>query len=904
MSLDTTSLRQAIRENFAEPEGAARNARAERIFAEIEQLGDTALVIDGLNHLMQIYNYSAEADKMFVPFARILRMWDERPGDFDGRQVHTLFWMFKWVSSGMIDQPHIPLASIEKWQTEMERRYRLAGHSERAVRQSELRIALHLGDMERGERAYAAWQAADRDDKSDCRACELHAQGAWQARAGGDDQALDAWRPVIEGEFVCAQEPDSVLGSSLLPLLRLGRTDEARANHLRGYRLVRSQDSMRDAVADHVEFCALTGNEARGLEILAERPAYFTDTGDPNTLLDFLAVTALLTDRLTALGHGDQSLAGPGGRSWTAAELAAHARKEALALAARFDERNGNSRTSDTTRERMDREPLLDRLPLGLRPARPAAGTAAKAAAAKAAAVETAADLGSLLAEARRLSDAQRPDALEAWAAVARAAGRDGVQLDAHDLGEIDEHRAMDRRVPAAEAMVLFRSAAERYESVGEAGHAVAARARAAYALCIDAGEHFEERSAEALAELAGARDEVLALHADGAATARQVSRVLLCRARILNDRVHQAEDTDAAVAALEESVRELLDFAEPHRAAKDGADRTDGADGADGGVGGVGIAVGEALGFLGDIVGYRGSAEQAAEMYARAADAYISAGRPWYAVEAESQLAGVSRHLGDLETAERASRAALEHAREFAAPGGLSRLHLQLVESLADSGKTAEAAEHALEAAHWADEAGESAGTGAYARHRLGGFLLELGRTEESAAVLEAVLPDLKADEHGEGMIVQTLWWLGDCMTVLYEPRTAAEHWLKAADIARGWPEQQDHAMLANLAGQALYRADLNSEAELAYRRSGELWRDLGDVHALVRTLRVRAWIAVRDGQAGPEAARELMASAAAECEKALASVADPEAQERLREELTDTQRQTAELIADEGEA
>ena len=41
---------------------------------------------------------------MFVPFARLLRMWDERPGRLrHAGTTHQLFWKFKWVASGMID---------------------------------------------------------------------------------------------------------------------------------------------------------------------------------------------------------------------------------------------------------------------------------------------------------------------------------------------------------------------------------------------------------------------------------------------------------------------------------------------------------------------------------------------------------------------------------------------------------------------------------------------------------------------------------------------------------------------------------------------------------------------------------------------------------------------------------
>ncbi|MGW8950846.1 tetratricopeptide repeat protein [Streptomyces sp. NPDC055709] len=897
LTLTFQALREAMRDNFAQPEGPARNARAERLLAEAEQLGEPLAVIEALGHQLQVYNYSSEKAKMFVPFARLLRMWDEQPGNFDDFETHSLHWVFKWVSSGMLDQPHIPLASIEKWLGEMEHRYRLAGHSERAVRQGEFRVARHLGDRERAQRAYTAWLAADRDRMSDCHACELHGQGSWQAELDDDARALEIWQPVLAGEHTCAHEPHAVLASSLLPLVRLGRTDDARANHLRGYRMVRPMESMRGSVSLHVEFCALTGNEARALEILADRPAYFTDDGDPDSLMDHLAVTALLMDRLVALGHGDQGVPGPAGTSWTAGALAEHARAQALAIAGRFDERNGTVSVSTLVRERMARRPLLDRLPLGIRAVRLTAAEPSSAAPASApapvpAARPAPAGTEELLAEARRLTEQRHPDAGAAWAALAEAA--DATELDDRSLAEIDDHRAMSHRTEPAESARLFRSAAERYEALGDPGEAAAALARAAYATARDG------RTDEALAAVEESCARVLALHAEGATGAGQAAGALLNRVRIHLARLHDEDatgadaaagadadsDVDERAEALERAVAELLAFAEPHHEDPRVADR-----------------VAEAESVLGDLAAHRGDAEAAAERYEASAALYHRAGLPWYAVEPEARLVPVARHLGDLETAERAARAALEHGSSYVDTLGHTRLHLQLAEVLGESGRFEEAAGHALEAAHWADEAGESTGFGTYARHQLGGWLLRAGRTEEAAAILEAVLPDLTVDDHGEGMVVQTLWWLGDALTVLGQSREAAEQWLKAADIARGWPEQRDHAMLANLAGQALYRAGLNEEADRVYERAATLWRELGDVHAVVRALRVRAWIAVREGQAGPEAARAFMSAAEKECEQALADADDPASGARLLAELADTHRQTGELISGQGE-
>ncbi|MFI8233269.1 tetratricopeptide repeat protein [Streptomyces sp. NPDC085900] len=876
---DFDSLRREMAANSERPEGPARNARAEQLLAEAEKLGIPLAVIEALGHQLKVYNYSSEKDKMFVPFARLLRMWDERPEDFDEYETHSLHWVFKWMSSGMLDQPHVPLASIEKWLGEMEHRYRLAGHSERAVRGAEFSVAAHVGDIPRAERAYTAWLAADRDSMADCHACELHGQGWWQAERGRDAEALLLWRPVLEGEFTCAHEPHTVLASSLVPLLRLGRTDEARANHLRGFRLVRPMESMRGAYADHVEFCALTGNEARGLELLAERPAYFTDTGHPRSRLDFLAVVALLMDRLTELGLGEREVPGPAGRVWHAGELATHARAEALALAARFDERNGTAYVSERARVRMGQRPLADRLPLGVRAVRPVS-VPVPPAPVPAAAPADVPDLSALLAEARRLSDTLRPNAVEAWAAVARAA--EGVELDARDRAEVVDHEAMGRGPEGAE---LFERAAELYAAAGDPGEALAARTRAAYVRALTG------QVDEALAAVAEPYDEILALYADDATGVHQTASVLMGRARILMRRVVEADvtpegsasgDGETVLGDAEAAVRELLAFV--------------------GGYDGDDVRIvsrdAEARAMLAELAVRRGDLEEAVALFGRASAGFVGAGLPWFAVEYEARLAGLAHHLGDIAEAERALRAALAHGGPHLEAVGRAQLHLQLAEVLGGRGQAVEAAEHALEAAHWADEAGEGPTLGAWARHQLGGLLLRQGRWAEAAEVLESALPDLSVETHGDGAVVQAQWWLGDCLSELGEHREAADRRLRAAEIARHWPEQHDHATLAHLAAESLGAAGLPAEAERAYARAGELWRVVGNVHGLVRSLRARAWLALRADD-GADAARELMAGAVHECEAAAGATADEEARERLVAELGHTHRQFGDLLA-----
>lgn len=678
---DLAAVQGAIWENSQRPHGTSRAAVAENILDQAVQIGPQA-EIQALLHLINAYEFSADRRKALVPFARALRLWDQDPSVFDRSSTRSLFWDFKWMTTGMLDLPQVPLDAIEDWLAEMDRRYRLAGHTERAVRMSEFYVADHVGDAERAQRAFAGWLAAERGEMADCHACETARQGEFYADGGDEAKAVEHWRPVLDGTLTCAEEPHRALARSLLPLVRLGRLDDARANHLRGYPMVRGSESLMPSVARHIEFCALTGNEARGLELLADTPGYFQAGGEPEARMGYYTVTALLMDRLVTLGRGGLRVTGPAGRTWTAAELAGHARAEALALAGRFDTRNGTTAVSERVRRRLAAEPLLDRLPLGLRAVLPA------------------------------------------------------VEADG-----------------------------------GPSASAVAGATAGPVAEGAEAG-------------------------APGADTS----------------------DADAMPAGVSEAL----------------------------------------------------------DRFNRARDA--------------EDLPGMRSSMAE----------AIDRAGDAAAPEWRMVAHLQLSELVAADEDLPGAVHYALEAVAWADVVDRSSAV--VARTRLGRYLMAGGRLDEAAPVLEQALSDLdpSPEVHGDGTLVQVRWWLGECAMARQEPAEAARHWLAAAQIAQHWPEQDDHAVLASLAAEALDKAGENLSAELAYERAADLWAEVGDALRQIRTTRAWAW-AVRPRDAA-EAGR-IMTWATRLCEAALADATDPDELAELRLQLPETLEQHARVIADEDE-
>ncbi|MGA5263130.1 hypothetical protein ACPCI0_23265 [Streptomyces griseoincarnatus] len=486
----TDELYAALRENNALPYGRTRTVAAEELAEAAELFGEPVPLVHALLDLQEAYTYGSEPRKSPVVFARLLNLFDERPDVFDDRLRHQLFWRFKWVANALRCLPEVPLASLRQWQTEMRDRYEKAGLDLQPYYGQAYQLAAHVG--EDTTLAYELWAGRARSLLSDCEACETCERALYHLAAGDDERALRIWEPVLAGKESCQEEPARSVSYALLPLLRTGRTDEARHLHLAGYRGCRRNPSMAGEIGRHLEFCALTGNEARGLELLAENRNLFDEVDSPLALLDLLTGVEVLLARVEALGHGELPAAGFPGRSWTVTELRAEVRGRADDLAARFDARNGTTEHADRRGTRLAQAPLLESLELTLRPRTLEDVAPAPAAPAPAPAEPLPESPADLIRRARELDEQGHPDAHACWARLRElTAARGYVHPDDPDVGPLVRLRAelleeeatlADRKDAYADAAALYEEAAGLYEDAGLPERAVPARAQAVLA--------------------------------------------------------------------------------------------------------------------------------------------------------------------------------------------------------------------------------------------------------------------------------------------------------------------------------------------------------------------------------------------------------------------------------------
>jgi hypothetical protein len=333
--------------------------RLEPLTEEARDLGDPDVEAYLLCLLYLAYRHSTEAAREAVPLGRLIQLLEQFPAEL-ARYSRNILSYLKLTTSEIILNPAIPLPAVHRWLDRLESLCRQRGYSLRPVLARRSLLARHLGDYATASDLIEASIAAQRDEMTDHPVLEHGAWGDWRAAVGDDAGAIAYWSPVLSGNVNSGEEGERyrILAGALLPLVRTGQVGEARSAFLRGD--MRGEHYIQlEALSMRIEFCALTGNEALGMELLAEQTSWLTYTHmDAWERLVLITGFAVLLRRLNGLGRGSSKV----GYTTVNSTMAA-LESEIAELCSRYDKRNGNTAVSDRTAARIAQEPLAAHLP-------------------------------------------------------------------------------------------------------------------------------------------------------------------------------------------------------------------------------------------------------------------------------------------------------------------------------------------------------------------------------------------------------------------------------------------------------------------------------------------------------------------------------------------------------------
>lgn len=367
MTTSTNELHDRLAQAYALPRGPARFAALDAVFRHADAAGDVSFAFSARMNAISDFHHGGDPTRAFLAFSWCLSVFDRQPEVVGRHHARSLLWDFKWIVWALPQFPDIPLDRTMAVLDDMQRRYQLAGHSLHAVHQHRWLVAHHVGDMAVAQESYDRMLTTRRDGMSDCSACVPSAQVRHLTSLGRFEEAITVGEPFTSGG--CSEQPQWMLSELLTPYLRTGRFDKAVEAHREGYRRIRDDRHHLDNLAQHVLFCGLTGNESRGLELVERHLSWLERPSSPYAEMEFAASAALVLGRLRAAGHSDLLLSrrsddGTRRGEVTVAEVHDEVTRQARAIAARFDARNGNRHQSHRIEARMAAEPLIDRLPL------------------------------------------------------------------------------------------------------------------------------------------------------------------------------------------------------------------------------------------------------------------------------------------------------------------------------------------------------------------------------------------------------------------------------------------------------------------------------------------------------------------------------------------------------------
>ncbi|MEU8954786.1 hypothetical protein AB0C93_10805 [Streptomyces sp. NPDC048518] len=881
---NTDELYRALQENDRRPYGRPRTVTAEELAEAAEQFAEPAPLVEALLELQEAYTYGCEPRKSPVVFARLLTLFDEQPDAFDERTRSMLFWRFKWVAGALRALPEVPLASLRQWLREMRDRYEKADLGLQPYYGQAYELAAHVG--EDTALAYELWAGRTRTPLSDCEACETCQRARHHLAAGDDERALNTWEPVLSGKESCLEEPARSVSYALLPLLRTGRTDRARELHLAGYRSCRRNASMAGEVGRHLEFCALTGNEARGLELLAENRILFDEVDSPLELLDYLTSVEVLLSRVELLGHGEVPAAGFAGRAWTAAGLRAEVRSRADDLAARFDARNGTTVHTDRRRARLERAPLLEALELTLRtrtldevaPAAPVSAAGAAGARVSESSPPESVSVAELIVRARALHDEGHPDATACWSRLRTlVAAGDYVHPDDPAVGPLvrlradllaDEAFRIDEKDEHTVAAPLYEEAAGLYDDAGEPGRAAVTRAYGLLAAAEAEGEDEPgetdgtEETAARVAALTDAHAALVRLHEEAASglAPQDEGRLLRLRATTFGLRL-QASRSEEHVASTFAEAERLRAFATRH----------------------------ELAGQLSSALLLRVSTHALAGDLPAALtenDALVQRltehGPAWHLPRALALRGRLQLGLQDARAAHADLTEGLRLAADWPADtGNASRMHGDLAEACMRLGRADEALRHLTRSAELDLRRGSR--VEAFCTYSSAARLsLDLGRVEDCIALLDSVLaePDVASGVLDDRLAAQLRLTRARALHAGEDLKAATAEFVALAAESAGWDDDPgSHAMIA--AETAMLLAESGE-----FGRAGEAVDQALTAHArdprpepLSNSLRELARLRVKaQGPEGLDEALAHLATAARIAEEARAADFEPQ--------------------------
>lgn len=268
---------------------------------------------------------------------------------------NSLMWTYKWVAVNLADCADLSREQIAALIDAMQERYAAEGLGTSPIQHVRLQLAIAMGDARESEDLFKTWKSNQDTAGADCPACVLSTEVEYLLACDRLQEALDRAEPLLERRMHCAVVPHTTYAMFLLPLVEAGDLAHAGRLYGRGARLLKGLEGCGSTFATHACYLACGGHWKESLQLLTPRIGTILRAKAAEAqLLALLAIELACAAAISKkVGAAPLSLPAvvperPADGVWDLPALGKWAQDSADALAAKLDNRNGNTENSKT----------------------------------------------------------------------------------------------------------------------------------------------------------------------------------------------------------------------------------------------------------------------------------------------------------------------------------------------------------------------------------------------------------------------------------------------------------------------------------------------------------------------------------------------------------------------------
>lgn len=329
------------------PDGDAKLALLEQAVRVADTRKDIEQGFKAREEMVDLFTFKGYPLKALVAFSWLVGMKDKYPELLSG---YSLLWKYMYISGHITCFPEVNRIQIENLLEDMKLRFAAEGYSDRTYYYYKMIVSIRMGDLDEGIEYYKLVQTMERDEMSNCQACEQASHIGVQAILGNDEGILHAAEPILAEKLKCDVSLETTIPLVLMTLLRLGLKEEADEWQRKGYELIKGRRDYLFQLGLHISYLTYT-DPIKALEVFEENVVHSLNQEDPEIIMYFSAFASKLFSRIEQeniqfdvrlpLEHPCLHL------SRNVAQLGKYYKNTALDYAYKYDQRNGNDYRSN-----------------------------------------------------------------------------------------------------------------------------------------------------------------------------------------------------------------------------------------------------------------------------------------------------------------------------------------------------------------------------------------------------------------------------------------------------------------------------------------------------------------------------------------------------------------------------